>query len=80
MANFIVNSTRTKAIRKEYVMAVEIVEEEDSSVPPITTYELKVQPNVGHRNILRFETDETLEGIQAKAASVLSELEARKET
>lgn len=74
MANFIINSTSTSAIRKEAVVALNINEVTKGS-PPSSVFELTVKVHREHFNNIVFEVDTTLEGIQAKAATLLAALE-----
>ena len=80
MANFIVNSINTVAVRKGEILALEIKELTEAQAPPLPpniSYVLSMRAiNPGHFFGLLFETDSTLEGIQAKAATILAELEA----
>ncbi len=78
MAKFVINSTNTKAIRKSDVVGVEIRSIDNSipPVPPSISYELSLTMSTGHFFTGTFETDTTLEGIQAKAITILSALEA----
>lgn len=78
MAKFILNSTVTKAIRKDDVDLLEINQQIAGSTeqgePIYSGYELTVW--VGERNGVSFETGETLEAVQALAASVIEALES----
>jgi len=67
MANFITNSTNNKSVRKSQVVSLEIIENGG--------YILQLK--LTERPIdVSFETDETLEGITTKAATILTNLEA----
>lgn len=68
MANFIMNSTNTKAVRKTQISTAEIMQIDDIYVLLITL------ANDRHMDI-KFETDETEEGINSKAADFLTALE-----
>lgn len=70
MAKFVINSGSNQAIRKDEVDIVRVVSIISQSG---TTYELRVG-TIGERGFV-FETDTTLDGIQAKAATVLAALE-----
>ena len=76
MANFVTNGTGTAAIRKSDVVSLEIVSVTSGNENPVTTYNLQIKLNMLHANNITFETAPTLEGIQAKAATVLAALEA----
>ena len=68
MADFIVNSTENKAVRKASVVSVGIE-------PHNNGYMILLK--VGDRPLdVVFETDETQEGIQTKAAVVINALES----
>lgn len=75
MALFITNSTDDISVRKEWISRLEIqsVEEEGE----VVSYKLMVSlsSDTWERSVL-FETDETLEGIQAKAVTILTALES----
>lgn len=75
MALFVTNSAEDVSIRKEWISRLEIQEIEDGE--EIVGYKLVVSMSnsTWERSVI-FETDDTLEGIQTKAATVLSALEA----
>ncbi len=68
MANYIVNIAATNAIRKDTVISLEVIQIENG------TYVLLIK-TTGRGLDVKFETDATLQGIQAKAATVLAALE-----
>lgn len=78
MADFIINSTNMTAVRKANVQAVEIAHVAQHTDPETYLYHLVLRfvsaYHIGYAGIT-FETDETLEGIQGKAATVLAALE-----
>ena len=74
MANFIVNSNVTIAVRKETVSTIEIISYAATEQAE-AYYALVVHSTQPRSRIVEFETDSTLVGIQAKAASVLEDLE-----
>jgi len=69
MAVMIVNSTETKAVRKESVIWTEIV-------PRNEQYELVVRLNDSSAREVVFEEDATEEGIGTKAAALITALES----
>ncbi len=78
MAKFIINSTGDKALRKDKVQQLEIVQIPLNTNPETYKYNLSIKMEVasyiGYLGIV-FETDPTLEGISAKAATLLAALE-----
>ena len=74
MAKFITNSTNDAAIRKEEVVSL-VITSNTSGEPPASKYELRVNTFKGGFHSTNFETDSTLGGIQAKAATLLAALE-----
>ncbi len=74
--NYIINSSQDKAIKKSVIAALEITTLIDKDIGGETTeYILKITLTTPNVFALIFETDSTLEGIQAKAATVLAALE-----
>jgi hypothetical protein len=67
MAKFIVNTTGDKAIRKDSILSLSILGIEGG-------YYLQVKTSDRVLDIT-FETDTTLEGIQAKGAIIIASLE-----
>ena len=80
MAKFITNSVGTKAIKKDSVLTLEITYntgrliEGSEPIPAFYSLDILSAAMLGH--VWSFETDPTLEGIQAKAATVLAALES----
>jgi len=77
MASFIINSVATVAIKKDTIRSLvinkkkRVVEDEE-----ITIYVLSIQlADIPRYERLAFEESDTLEGIQAKAATILAALE-----
>ena len=68
MANIVTNSTELKAVRGTSVSFLEIIQGGES------TFSLNIYIE-GRPHAEVFETDTTLEGIQAKAATVIAALE-----
>jgi len=78
MADFITNSTNMIAVRRASVQSVEIFHVPLHTDPETYQYILVLKfSSVAHIGYLgiTFETDDTLEGIQAKAIDVLADLE-----
>jgi hypothetical protein len=69
MGKFVANSTTTKAVRKDDVEWLEIIERGGQ-------FELLIKMKESRALDVSFEIDTTLEGIQAKATTVLAMLEA----
>lgn len=80
MAQFIINSTGTRAIRKSEIDTVEIAfnpgEPIEGGGQNPDSYSLHLYLNAAIRQAVTFEVDDTLQGIQAKGASILEQLEA----
>ena len=78
MAKFIVNSTGTRAICKEQIRGLMI--DYDAAIggdnPSSAVYSLRAHFIASADTPMIFEQDETLVGLQAKAATVLEALEA----
>lgn len=70
MANFITNSTGTKALRLSLVASLEIVQSGESEYNLVAYLSGGI---LGHG--ITFETDATSEGIGAKAETVMTALE-----
>ena len=68
MANFIINTAGTNAIRKTQVSLLEVVQNGEEG------FDLNVYLTAIPAHSLVFETDTTLEGIQAKATTVIAAL------
>jgi len=69
MANFVVNSTGTTAIKMSEITALVINER-------LEGFGLEVRLSSSEIERIVFETDATLEGIQAKATTLLTALES----
>ena len=72
MANFLINSTNTKALRKADVSSLEIVER---TVGEETTYDIVVRLTTSCFKEIIFETGETLENVETLATDIITALE-----
>ena len=80
MAKFIVNSTGTKAIRKEDVTYMEIEREltgsDELGMPTYGGWILKMYLGEASRPQITFEREETSQAVQLLAAPILTALES----
>ena len=79
MANFIINSVGTKAIKLSQILGVEIEPihpQGPGGHETITGYNLALTLDFSQGGKIMFETSPTLEGIQALGAAVLGALES----
>lgn len=78
MANFIINSDSTVAVRKEKIIHVAIKQVAMDTDPPTSKFNVYIKVDTespGHIG-MTFESEDTLVAAQAKAATILAALES----